>query len=135
MQYDFSDSVNKRIAKYRNLAGYTQETAATALGIKKSTYARMERTGNPKTELLKQLADLYRVPLDMIVYGERRIGFEPIVPHPAILRDTQEIAIKTEPPLTFSVTEKNCIKMLRRLDRDHRAELLKMINEYVSKNS
>lgn len=65
-----SNEINTRIAAYRTLAGYTQFFAAQELGIKRSTYARMEKYGNPTPEMLKKIADLYNVSVNKLLYGE-----------------------------------------------------------------
>ncbi len=61
--------INLRIATYRKLAGFTQAEAAQRLGMKRNTYARMERYGNPGADLLKRIAELYGVSTNLLIYG------------------------------------------------------------------
>lgn len=48
-------------------AGLTQEEAARRLGINPDTLARYEKTsGKLSLEMLKKLADLYKIPTDFL---------------------------------------------------------------------
>lgn len=119
---EMKNPINQRIAKYRNLAGYTQETAAQALGLKKNTYARMERMGNPRPDQLKEIANLYGVSTAKILFGETGVdGPEPEGP------------LLPEQIKEFTVNEKNIIKLLRTMPREKRLEILEIINEYYKK--
>ena len=63
-------TINQRIAGYRKLAGLTQAQAADLLGLKRNTYARMEKYGNPSPDMLKQIAELFRVSVATLLYGQ-----------------------------------------------------------------
>lgn len=124
--------INKRISTYRKLAGYTQQTAADALGIKKNTYARMELHGNPTPHMLVQLAMLYKVSPNLILFGvdggeteDLRDKSEPIR-----LRETPHIfdnIPKTD--MTLTTNERNCIKVCRELSKEQRDEVMAFINK------
>ncbi len=135
---NISTQINKRIAMYRNLAGFTQEAAANALNMKKNTYARMERYGNPKPDMLRKLAELYNVRVDYFIYGETVLSqaAETLNQHPPLVfKDyTTPIFATEEPYLTLTTNEKNCVKMCRNLPRDKRTEILKIINDFCNEN-
>ena len=125
------DPINKRIAKYRTLAGFTQETAAQALGMKKNTYARMERYGYPKPDMLKKMASLFGVTTELILYGKT---FLEILKEPTTttyVRLEQPIKdFHPDPPITLTTNEKNLVKACRELSGKDRNELMAMIREY-----
>ena len=128
--------INKRIATYRKLAGYTQQTAADALGLKKNTYARMELHGNPKPEILAKLAMLYNVSINLILYGidggqtadmkkETEITRLHERPHNFVMQKTD---------ITLTVNEKNCIKACRKLSKKDRDQVMALINKLYSES-
>ncbi|NCT92913.1 MAG: LexA family transcriptional regulator [Chitinophagaceae bacterium] len=63
-------AINEQIKELRVSTGKTQEYVASALGIKRSTYATYE-TGRVDVdiELLQKIADLYQVPLSHFIPG------------------------------------------------------------------
>lgn len=66
-----SNEINRRIANFRKAAGFNQATVAQRLGIKRSTYARMEAEGRMfDPEILKELCVLFNVTIEQILYGE-----------------------------------------------------------------
>lgn len=113
--------INKRIAAYRRLAGYTQQTAAEALGMKKNTYARMELHGNPTQDIIIRLASLYNVSANRLLYGTDLIPPEPKVP-----------PIRVEEPRIFEIVlntnEKNCIKIVRTFTKEEKNQVMELIN-------
>ena len=122
--------INKRISTYRKLAGYTQQAAADALGLKKNTYARMELHGNPKPDILAKLAVLYNVSPNLILFGVD--GGQT-----ADMRKIKEIDRLEEKPqlfntqktdITLTVNEKNCIKVCRKLSKKDRDSVMTFIN-------
>lgn len=123
--------INQRIARYRILAGYTQETAAEMLGINKNTYARMERSGNPKPEILKQLAELFNVPVQVFFYGEN-IPYEPtpVTPQPSFNKQ-EYIPEGAEPPFTLTLNEKNMIKIFRGLSKENKEKVFEALNKLI----
>lgn len=118
------EKISKRISRYRTLAGYTQQTAAEAIGMNKNSYARMERTGNPKPDVLKKLSALFNVPVSTLLYGEglETGGEEEATP----LKDTG-VTIKKDDPLLLTTNEKNIIKIFRSLPQKQKNDLLKQI--------
>ncbi|MBO4694084.1 MAG: helix-turn-helix domain-containing protein [Clostridia bacterium] len=122
-------SINKRISTYRKLAGYTQQTAAEALGIKKSTYARMELHGNPTPDMLVRLAKLYNVSVNLFLYGvDKSEKEEPKKPKPDV-RLKDDIRIFAEnPDIVLSTNEKNLVKVYRELPKKDKDEVLSFIN-------
>ncbi len=129
MEFD-KNSVNKRIAGYRKLAGLTQEQAANFLNLKRNTYARMEKYGNPSPELLKQIAELYRVSVAMLLYGEEDAK--------SLVHDEAAPIIFEQPSfndiLPLSITETNAIRIIRTLPNEESKKIIDYINE-VYKNS
>ena len=121
--------INKRISQYRKLAGYTQQTAAEALKIKKNTYARMELHGNPTPEMLVKLAALYRVSPNLLLFGVDGGETEDLrkPKEPNRLSDNFPI-FSREPDLVLTVNEKNCIKACRELSKEQRDEVMAYIN-------
>ncbi len=132
-----SGLVNQRIKKYRVLAGYTQEKAAAELGMKKSSYARMERYGNPNVNALVKLATLFHVPLETLVYGLDPQRFNTTVDNgaPSFFEQPNSANFKSEPPFILTTNEKNCIKLFRNLSNEKRDELMKYINDFCKKNT
>ena len=124
------ENISKRIARYRNLAGYTQERAAAALGINKNAYARMERNGTPKPEMLKMISDLYNVSVQALLYGENAdFGFTNDEKAAVLKSDTP--TIRSEEALILTANEKNAVKLCRTLTPEQRSEVLKLIADYV----
>lgn len=128
--------INKRIATYRKLAGYTQQSAADALGLKKNTYARMELHGNPKPEILAKLAVLYNVSINLILYGvdggqtaDMQKGAEI-----TRLEETPHRFAAQTTDITLTVNEKNCIKACRELSKEDRDEVMAFINKLYNKS-
>ena len=129
------EDINKRIARYRNLAGYTQERAAVALNINRNAYARMERAGSPRPEMLKKLALLYNVPAEVLLYGEvSEIAVTPKSEFASQLR-SGTVDFKPEDPLILTANEKNAVKLCRTRAPERRSELLKIIADYVKNNN
>ncbi len=128
------DPINRRIAEYRTLAGFTQETAAQALGMKKNTYARMERYGSPKPDMLKKMASLFGVTTELILYGKT---FKEILnePNQSFVRMEQYVKdFHPDPPITLTTNEKNLVKACRELSGQDRNELMAMIRDYYEKH-
>ena len=128
--------INKRIAAYRKLAGYTQQSAADALGLKKNTYARMELHGNPKPEILAKLAVLYNVSINLILFGADAGQTENMQKEKDIkrLEETPHMFASQKTDITLTVNEKNCIKACRELSKKDRDEVMALINKLYSKS-
>lgn len=127
--------INKRIATYRKLAGYTQQTAADALGIKKNTYARMELHGNPTPNMLVRIAQLYSVSPNLILFGVD--GGQTAAMHensePVRLFENPQL-FKAAPDLVLTVNERNCVKACRELSKEQQNEVMALINKFYSAN-
>ncbi len=123
-------AINKRISIYRKLAGYTQQTAADALGIKKNTYARMELHGNPTPDMLVKLARLYNVSPNSILFGVDRHFLSP---HEDGDTDGTRIndnnIFAEKPDLVLTTNEKNCIRACRKLTKEQQKEVMALINK------
>ncbi len=125
---DHEEKIGRRIARYRSLAGYTQQTAADAIGINKNSYARMERSGTPKPDVLKKLSDIFNVPVQVLLYGEVDSEITAQAPKSSALKDIG-FDIKQDEPLVLTTNEKNIIKLLRSLPQTKRNEILKQLTE------
>lgn len=128
--------INKRISTYRKLAGYTQQTAADALGIKKNTYARMELHGNPKPDMLIKLAALYKVSPNLILFGVDGGQTADMRAEKDIIRLEEKPPVFniTRTDMTLTVNEKNCVKACRELSKADRDKVMAFINELYGKS-
>ncbi len=128
------DAINERIIRYRKLAGYTQETAAQALGLKKTTYARMERHGHPTPDLILKMSMVFNVSVNMLFYGQDNI----VQQQPALpvtqLREPEPKIPMAEPPMTLTANEKSLINTLRSFSKNDKESVTKFINEIYQKN-
>ena len=123
--------INKRIATYRKLAGYTQQAAADALGMKKSTYARIELHGNPTSDLLMKLSRLYNVEPMLLLFGVKTEPQE----NTGLMRlhdDNSVYFPRQMTDITLTVNERNCIKACRKLTKEQRSEIMALINKYYA---
>ncbi len=139
--------INKRLSIYRRLAGYTQQTAAEALGMKKNTYARMELHGNPTYDMIIRLASLYKVSANLILYGTEEVEPKPITPGPTdgktifvgnpeepdhTLKEEPHI-FKPQPELVLNTNETNLIKVFRTFSKDEQNEVMAFLNKLYHK--
>jgi len=120
--------INQRIAGYRKLAGFTQSQAADILGMKRNTYARMEKHGNPSPEMLKKLSEIFDVKITMLLYGtdveENEVKPQKIVFEQNVYSDV----------LPLSLMETNIIRVIRSLPSDDVKSIIDNINEVYSKS-
>ena len=79
-----TDGINSRIRKYRKQAGLTQAEVADKLNMKRSTYSAREATGTPDAEFLKQLSDVFGVPVSWLLYDKENLN------HPVETSNTGE---------------------------------------------
>lgn len=123
--------INKRISTYRKIAGFTQQTAADALGIKKNTYARMELHGNPTPDMLIQLANLYKISPNLILFGSDggQTAAMNEEKEPTRLNETPHVLSGGDSDLVLTTNEKNCIKACRQLPREQQNEVMALINK------
>lgn len=128
---EFPSDVNQRIAEYRKLAGFTQSEAAPLLGMKRNTYARMERHGNPTPEMLKKIAELYNVSVDTILYGDNKLPLTPAEPAYAVFESSKmmpHFIEEMEQGISLTTNEKNCIRVIRLLPKSKQKEVMNYIN-------
>ncbi len=124
MNIDNKETVNERICEYRKLAGFTQEQAANFLSMKRNTYARMEKYGNPPPDVLKKLSELYRVSVAALLYGEGALLDEGKKPSTLVLNQPQSNDV-----LPLSFLETNIIRVIRVLPKDDSQKIIDYINE------
>lgn len=122
--------LNERLYHYRKLAGYTQASVAQELGMKKNTYARMEKYGSPKPELLIKLASLFNVSTNILLYGH-----EIDAKQPDIIR-AQEPIMPYFPSndVKLTATEKSCLLTMRGLSKDQKQDVIDLINKFYQEN-
>ena len=128
------ENISKRLAQFRTLAGYTQKTAAEAIGMNKNSYARMERTGNPKLDVLKQLADLFHVTTNDILYGKMPFGITGTDNSHISFKDPgpEHTTIDTTPDnIILTANEKNIIKLCRALNKEQRRDVIDFIYKHI----
>ena len=125
MKTEYATKANERIYEARKKAGLTQEAAAEKLNMKRNTYARMERLGNPNLDDLAKISDLYNVSSDWILFGEEKS--EPLAKP---MRLAQEINPIANLPFVISPYEIKCLKLLHLVrKRKNRDAVLKFIND------
>ena len=125
MKTEYATKANERIYEARKKAGLTQEAAAEKLDMKRNTYARMERLGNPTLDDLAKISDLYNVSSDWILYGEEK---------PEFFAKPMRLAQETNPisnlPFVISPYEIKCLKLLHLVrKKKNRDAVLKFIND------
>ena len=124
------DTVNARIASYRKMAGFTQAQAASLLNMKRNTYARMEKMGRPSPEQLKQIAELYRISVAMLLYGE---DFNGMLPSENAGKITFKQPIEND-VFPLSPTEINAIRIVREFSEEDAQKVIDLINEVYKNN-
>ena len=65
--------INKRVTYYRKKAHLTQAETAVLLEMKSSTYSQMEREGDISAQRIIKLADIFKIDVKMLLYGETTI--------------------------------------------------------------
>ena len=136
-----SNDINLRIATHRSLAGYTQTAAAQELGIKRSTYARMEKYGNPTPEMLKKIAVLFNVSVNKLLYGETEEEKNPVslVTDADSLKNSESLR---QEPFSFadketyapSHKEMQIIKMYHYMPKEKQKEVRDLIEALYKKD-
>ncbi len=135
---DVKAPVNARIIRARNAAGYTQENAALALGMKKNTYARMERYGNPSPDIMIKLAELYNVDIKALLYGEKHVAptryDKNNMPTTPVRISDNDKPIINNPIITLTATETSVVGGFRTLKPDQKKEIINLINTMRENN-
>ncbi len=134
MKTEYATESNKRIYEARKKAGYTQEAAALKLGMKRNTYARMERLGNPTLEDLAKISTLYNVSSDWILYGEDECRGASKDNYELFAKKPMRLSQGTKPtanlPFVMSPYEIKCLKLLHLVrKKQNRDAVLAFINE------
>lgn len=70
-----SKEINKRLAYYRKLSGYSQTQLAEILGMKISTYSQRERTGQLTAGFIIQVSQIFGVDPSVILTGKEGVKF------------------------------------------------------------
>ena len=125
-----NNEINKRIAHYRKLAGFSQTQVAEMLGLKISTYSQRERVGDISAECLKKLSVILDVSAEILLFGEEKKA-EAILPKPK-----PEPEVKFEPeqnaepnltPVLLDRKEKDIITMYRNVRKSKKQEMYESI--------
>lgn len=114
-----SKEINKRLAYYRRLAGYSQVQLAEILGMKISTYSQRERTGNLSAEFITQVSQILGVDPVTILLGNENI-------RPLTLegKTNDEAESKTEAvPFYLDNKEKEMLILWRSMSTSQRREV------------
>ncbi len=134
MKTEYATVSNKRLSEARKRAGYTQETAADKLNMKRNTYARMERLGNPSFEDLAKITALYNVSADWLLHGdndcrgESKSNYELNVKSPMRLAESGRALANL--PFSLSPYEIKCLKLLHLVrKKQNRDAVLAFIND------
>lgn len=122
--------INQRIAGYRKLAGLTQAQAADLLGLKRNTYARMEKYGNPSPDMLKQIAELFRVSVATLLYGQEETDMYSQTNIPRLVLE-QPIYNDVLP---LSILETNAIRIFRNLSKEDQQKIVDCFNDIYGKS-
>ena len=136
MKTEYASETNKRIAEARKNMGYTQQEAADLMNMKRNTYARMERLGNPSIEEMKMISELYKVSADWLLYGDkgRYVAFTSMLRPPI---RPMELHAPSNPfseylPFLPSKTELNMLKLVHILGKNEKQKVFDFINELYS---
>ena len=139
------DIYNKRVAKYRRFVDLTQKEVAERLGMKSSTYSQLERKGRIGVEQLIKIAEILGVDISLLLYDEKKPNYieKEIKPEEEKLSDI--ITFGQEPrlpiidappkkpiidePLTITKMEESYIKILRKLKKDDRDEVIDLLEQ------
>lgn len=126
--------INRRIAGYRKLAGYTQEQVADILGLKRNTYARIEHHGNPSPEMIDKLAKLFNVPVQRF-FSEEKLDFSPIESTTPTIRLNEPSLLDTSDLFPITIEEANLLRILRVLPKENTDATIKFVNAlYENRN-
>ncbi len=130
MQDNINNGVNQRIARYRKLSEMTQAQVADAIGLKRNTYARMEKYGTPSPEILKKLAKLFNVSVAMIVIGTEENPYAPPPEKKLVFKQPSFLDV-----LPMSEREIKAIQMFRRLDEEDKNKIIEIFDKFYDENA
>ena len=116
-------TINQRITLYRKMANLNQTEVAEKMGMKCSTYSQMERKGKITTERLTELAKIFGVTPEMLLYDNnesQKLDFSGTeISESTLNQDNIPIKNSAYGPAPFIVThkEENIIKIIRNLPK------------------
>lgn len=128
-----NESINERVARWRNERNMTQADLADKMGLKCSTYSQMERNGNITAEKLLIIEKELNLPQGTLLYGEE------LVPKTdsTLTLSEPKLQFPQEETLLLTNNEKNYIKILRQIPKEDRNEVLNVLqqkfDEYMKK--
>lgn len=136
--------INKRLKKYREGAKLTQDQVAEKVGMKRNTYAHMERHGHPRPEMIKKLSEIFGVSVENILYGEIEKKSEPETSELTDLinrlNNNQTPQKLNEQPFTYdtlpftpSATEIGLLKTFHILSKEEQKLVLDLVNKIYKK--
>ncbi len=122
------ETINQRVARNRKLVGLTQQETAEKLGMKCSTYSQMERKGNISANKVLELAAIFNISPDVLLYGDNPPQTET---DNASLSQTATPPVNPHaiPPLLLTNREENIIKILRTLSKEDKNEVIALIEK------
>lgn len=127
-------TINRRIAGYRKLAGYTQEQVADKLGMKRNTYARIEHHGNPSHDMIDKLSKLFGVPVQRF-FSEETLDFSPPPTANPNLRANDTYLLDTSDIMPLKIDEAYLLRILRALPQEYTGATIEFVNDlYKNRN-
>ena len=127
-------TINRRIAGYRKLAGYTQEQVADKLGMKRNTYARIEHHGNPSPEMIDKLSKLFGVPVQRF-FSEEALDFSAPPTANTTLRANDTYLLDTSDITPLKIDEAYLLRILRALPQEYTDATIEFVNDlYKNRN-
>ena len=128
-------TINRRIAGYRKLAGFTQEQVAEKLGMKRNTYARIEHHGNPSPEMIDKLSKLFNVPVQKFFNAEVA-DFSGISEASAPKRVNDTHLLDASDILPLKIDEAYLLRILRSLPQEYTSATIDFVNDvYKNRNN
>ncbi len=122
-------TINGRIAMYRKLAGFTQAQAAEKLGMKYTTYAQMERKGTVSTTRLLDMAAVFGIKPEDLLYGESSYNYRPTQESVVTLHQEPVPLFKGPAPIVITNQEENIIKIIRNFSKADRDDVISYIEK------
>lgn len=127
--------INRRIAGYRKLAGFTQEQVADRLGLKRNTYARIEHHGNPSPEMIDKLSKIFNVPVQRFFY-EEAADFSGITETTVPKRVSDAYLLDASDILPLKIDEAYLLRILRSLPQEYTVATIDFVNNlYKNRNN
>ncbi len=136
IKYDMA--INKKIRDLRKEKNFNQDRISEMLGMKKSTYSQMERSGKFPIHIIVEMAKILEVDILEMIYPDAPKN-ELIIEQPqsGILKFEQPPAVSFDDYCTransLSNREENAIIMLRNLKPEDRESVYSLIKEYHDK--